>query len=87
MSVLIYIETREGKIKKSSLEVASYGRAIADAKKSPLIAVSFGLEDTSLLSERGVNKVYQQIYIISLYKFDWPLSWRFLECTNRTGWI
>ena len=58
MSVLIYIETREGKIKKSSLEVVSYGRAIADAKKSPLIAVSFGLEDTSLLSERGVNKVY-----------------------------
>ena len=35
MSVLVYIETHEGEIKKSSLEVASYGRAIADAKKTP----------------------------------------------------
>ena len=50
MSVLVYIETHESEIKKSSLEVASYGRAIADAKGSSLIAVCFGLQDTSVIS-------------------------------------
>jgi electron transfer flavoprotein alpha subunit len=58
MSVLVYIETHEGEIKKSSLEVASYGRAIADAKKNSLIAVCFGLKDASLLGQYGVDKVY-----------------------------
>ena len=58
MSVLVYIETQESEIKKSSLEVASYGRAIADAKGSSLIAVCFGLKDTSLLSQYGVDKVF-----------------------------
>ena len=58
MSVLVYIETQESEIKKSSLEVASYGRAIADTKRSSLIAVCFGLQDTSLLSQYGVDKVF-----------------------------
>ena len=58
MSVLVYIETQESEIKKSSLEVASYGRAIADAKGSSLIAVCFGMQDTSLLSQYGVDKVF-----------------------------
>mgnify|MGYP001288894084 CR=1 FL=1 len=49
MSVLVYIETQNQEIKKSSLEVASYGRAIADAKSTSLIAVCFGLEDSSQL--------------------------------------
>ncbi|MDA8948027.1 electron transfer flavoprotein subunit alpha/FixB family protein [Flavobacteriaceae bacterium] len=58
MPVLVYIETQGEEIKKSSLELASYGRAIADAKNTPLIAVSFGLKDGSTLSEYGVNKHY-----------------------------
>lgn len=58
MSVLIYIETQEQEIKKSSLEVASYGRAIANAKGSSLIALTFGLQDASLLSQYGVEKAY-----------------------------
>ena len=58
MPVLVYIETQEQEIKKSSLEVASYGRAIADAKDTILIAVCFGLSDTSLLSHYGIDKIY-----------------------------
>ena len=49
MSVIVYIESQDQEIKKSSLEVASYGRAIADASGTELIAVSFGLDDTSIL--------------------------------------
>lgn len=58
MSVLVYIETQNQEIKKSSLEVASYGRAIADAKSTSLIAVCFGLEDSSQLAAYGVDKVF-----------------------------
>ena len=58
MSVLVYIETQNQEIKKSSLEVASYGRAIADAKSTSLIAVCFGLEDSSHLAGYGVDKVF-----------------------------
>jgi hypothetical protein len=46
MSVLVYIESQDQQIKKSSLEVAAYGRAVADAMDTSLIAVTFGLADS-----------------------------------------
>lgn len=57
MSVLVYIESQDQQIKKSSLEVAAYGRAVADAMDTSLIAVTFGLADSELLSQYGVDKV------------------------------
>ena len=57
MSVLVYIESQDQQIKKSSLEVAAYGRAVADAMDTTLIAVTFGLADSELLSNYGVDKV------------------------------
>jgi electron transfer flavoprotein alpha subunit len=57
MSVLVYIESQDQQIKKSSLEVAAYGRAVADAMDTSLIAVTFGLADSELLSHYGVDKV------------------------------
>ncbi|MEL0318831.1 MAG: electron transfer flavoprotein subunit alpha/FixB family protein [Flavobacteriaceae bacterium] len=57
MSVLVYIENQDQQIKKSSLEVAAYGRAVADAMDTSLIAVTFGLADSELLSHYGVDKV------------------------------
>ncbi len=57
MSVLVYIESQDQQIKKSSLEVAAYGRAVADAMDTSLIAVTFGLADSELLSHYGVDKI------------------------------
>ena len=57
MSVLVYIESQDQQIKKSSLEVAAYGRAVADAMNTSLIAVTFGLAYSELLSHYGVDKV------------------------------
>ena len=34
MSVLVYIESDQGKFKKSALEVASYGKAVANQLES-----------------------------------------------------
>lgn len=58
MSVVVYVESQNGVIKKAGLEVASYGRAIASATNTSLIAVTFNTNDSSVLNSHGVDKVY-----------------------------
>lgn len=57
MSVLVYIESENGAFKKAALEVASYGRAVANALNTSLNAVVFDTEDCTQLGAYGVNKV------------------------------
>ena len=60
MPVLVYTENVEGKFKKSTFEVVSYARAIADQNKTSLIAISIGnvsKDDLSLLGKYGAEKV------------------------------
>ena len=57
MPVLVYIESENGSFKKAALEVASYGRAMANALNSSLSAVVFNADDVSTLSNYGVDKV------------------------------
>ena len=57
MSIIIYAESENGKIKKSAYELASYGRAIADKMNFELIAVTFNLEEQETLGKYGVEKV------------------------------
>ena len=58
MTILVVIESELGKIKKSGLELASYGRKIADDKGLKLTAVGFNIEDYSALNKYGVDKLY-----------------------------
>jgi len=51
MSVLVFVETDEGKIKKSSLEAVSYASAMQDGD---VVAIAFGEVDSSELA--GVGK-------------------------------
>ena len=51
MSVLVYIESSEGKIKKSSREVVSYGNALG----GEVIAVCLNQVDDAELSSVGKN--------------------------------
>lgn len=57
MSVLVYIESENGAFKKAALEVASYGRAVANALNTKLNAVVFNTEDCAALGTYGVDKV------------------------------
>ena len=57
MSIIIYAESENGKIKKSAYELASYGRAIANKMNFELIAVTFNLEEEETLGKYGVEKV------------------------------
>ncbi|MBI3233797.1 MAG: electron transfer flavoprotein subunit alpha/FixB family protein, partial [Bacteroidetes bacterium] len=59
MSILVYIEIQDGKIKKSSLEAVSYAKNLIDS--SVVNAVVIGNADPSVLSEigkYGADKVY-----------------------------
>ena len=59
MGILIYTESENGKFKKSTLELASYGRAIADQLGIELIAASFNQSDPQTLGIYGVDRVIQ----------------------------
>ena len=57
MSVLVYIESEEGKFKTTSFEAASYAREIAQMLQTQVTAVTFNVEDPSELGNYGIDKV------------------------------
>lgn len=59
MSVLVYIESEEGKFKKTAYEVASYARGIADMLGTTVTGVTFNASETDSLGTYGVDKVFR----------------------------
>lgn len=60
MPVLVYVENAEQKFKKSTFEVVSYAKAIADKINTDLIAISIGdvsQEDLAALGNYGTKKI------------------------------
>jgi len=57
MSVLVYTESDQGNFKKLSLEVASYGKAVAEQLGTTVTAIVINAGDTSVLGNYGVDKV------------------------------
>lgn len=60
MSILVFLESSEGKIKKTSLEAASYAAAMASGNNDVVTGVAMGTIDQSELANTGkygVNKV------------------------------
>ena len=47
MSVLVYSESENGKLKKSSFETASYGKALSEKLETKLVCVSFNCSDSN----------------------------------------
>jgi electron transfer flavoprotein alpha subunit len=61
MSILIFIDHSEGKIKKTSLEALSYGAALAKQTGTPAEGILLGTvsEDLVSLGKYGVQKIHQ----------------------------
>ncbi len=60
MSVLVYAENSNGKFKKSSFEVVSYGYSIAQQMGVPCVAISIGdvtNDELARLSQYGASKI------------------------------
>ena len=57
MSILIYAESSEGKLKKVAFELASYAKKVAEMLGTTVSAVTVNASDVSELSKYGVDKV------------------------------
>ena len=57
MSILIYAESAEGKIKKVAFELASYAKKVAASMGTTVTAVTINNSDNSALAAYGVDKV------------------------------
>ena len=57
MSVLIVVDTKNGEVKKSSLEAAQYGAQVASALGGEAVALSLNANNAEVLGTVGVNKV------------------------------
>lgn len=57
MSVLIVVDTKNGEVKKSSLEAAQYGAKVAAAIGGEAVALSLNANNAAVLGTVGVNKV------------------------------
>ena len=57
MSILIYAESAEGKIKKVAFELASYAKKVAASMGTTVTAVTINNSDNSALATYGVGKV------------------------------
>jgi len=57
MSILIYAESADGKIKKVALELASYAKKVAASMETRVTAVTINNPDNSALAAYGVDKV------------------------------
>lgn len=58
MSVLVYTESENGKLKKSAFEAASYAYKVASDMGTDVTAISFGVADNTTLGDYGVSKVF-----------------------------
>jgi electron transfer flavoprotein alpha subunit len=57
MSIVIYAESAEGKIKKVAFELASYAKKVASTMGTSVTAITINNTDNSALSAYGVDKV------------------------------
>jgi len=57
MSILVYTESENGKLKKTALEVVSYAKAIADQMGTSVTAVAVNADNAETLGNYGASKV------------------------------
>ena len=57
MSVLAYVESSKGKIKKNAFEIVSYSSALAKQLGTDMVVLSINVEDNSELNKYGAIKI------------------------------
>ena len=58
MSILLFIESKNNKLKRNADEIASYGVALADKLNKDCVAVSFNADNAQELGQFGISKVF-----------------------------
>ena len=57
MSILAYIESQEGKIKKNAFEIVSYASELSKNVNSDFFVLTINVDDNAILSKYGAKKV------------------------------
>ena len=57
MSILAYIESQEGKIKKNAFEIVSYASELSKKVKSDFFVLTINVDDSSILNKYGAQKI------------------------------
>lgn len=57
--VIVYIEAVNGQLKKSSFEVLTYGKKLADKMSSSVAAICLTPFDSNVVGEYGISKLFQ----------------------------
>ena len=57
MSVLAYIESSKGKIKKNAFEIVFYSNELAKQLGTEIVVLAINVEDTSELNKYGASKI------------------------------
>ena len=57
MSILLFAESQQGKLKKGSYELCSYGFALAQQQNTSLTIVTINCEETDQLAQYGASKL------------------------------
>jgi electron transfer flavoprotein alpha subunit len=57
--VIVYIEAVNGQLKKSSFEVLTYGKKLADKMSSSVAAICLTPCDSNVVGEYGISKLFQ----------------------------
>ncbi|WP_179354220.1 electron transfer flavoprotein subunit alpha/FixB family protein [Winogradskyella vidalii] len=57
MSILVYTESENGKLKKAALEVVSYAKAVADQMDTSVTAIAVNANDVETLGNYGASKI------------------------------
>ena len=58
MSILLFAESENNKLKRNAAEIASYGAALAGKLNKDCVAVSFNADNAQELGQFGVSKVF-----------------------------
>ena len=58
MSILLFAESENNKLKRNAAEIASYGAALAGELNKDCVAVSFNADNAQELGQFGVSKVF-----------------------------
>ena len=57
MSVLAYVESSKGKVKKNAFEIVSYSSELAKKLDTDLVTLVLNCDDTSELGKYGASKI------------------------------
>ena len=79
MSILLFAESQQGKLKKGSAELCSYGFALAQQQNTSLTIVTINCENVDQLTQYGASKLINLNVNVDYFEAHEPQNSRHLH--------